>query len=734
MSSSEPPATGDRPSEQPGGGSLPEPRDGSEPGQQAGDEAARHFSERAAAEELAAEPQGGDERRQLAQEGAGEHAAEPPGGEQPAQVSDGAASEQPAQPPAAAEGSELAVGAEAWQEAAEADGGEPAEQLAQERTAWQRAAEALQDQDEDDWRTSEAEGAGEQVAEAPTSEQPQWSSEQAVAPEQEAALAEDDWEVPAHPAVPEQAAEAPSGEQQLAQGAGAREPAAEAPEAEEPSIELTRHSSPGYSPGDLIDQKYRLVRILEEGGTAVVWVAHHLALDQEVGLKLISLEATWGIAEVTQRMRVEARIAGELGHPGICRVFDFGITEAGDPYVVSELLEGETLTVARELEPQMPATRAVALMLPIVDALAVAHAKGIVHREVKPDNIFLARDTSGQLQPKLLDFGIARFVESDVQLTVDGSVAGTPEYAAPEHVLGARNEDARTDIWSVCVVLYELVAGSKPSEGTEPDAPPRPLQDQGLGEDSLWIVLERGLQRDREQRWQSMRELGHALALWLQQQGASEDIRGVALETTWLASGPSEAPAEVAERARALPEVSERAHPPAEVSEDARLPSEPAERPAHEAEPPAARSVRESDRAGQAQLSVEPVATLDYELRTVRPASRSRGKWVAATVVGLLLLSVGLVAVLGVEDAGDESADVPVATVPLPPSPPPLWAQEAERDAAPAASSSARPGARVPRAARRTWPTRRATTQRHKARPASRRGKPARSKGRDWGF
>src|SRR5215471_19198811 len=147
---------------------------------------------------------------------------------------------------------------------------------------------------------------------------------------------------------------------------------------------------PSYEPGALIVGKYRLERMLGEGGMGSVWAAHHVLLDTTVAIKLI--RADTNRQELAPRLIQEARAAAKLGHPGIVRVFDVGQTVEGDPFIVMELLEGESLNQRLVREHRLSAIDAARLLLPIADALRAAHAKGIVHRDIKPDNVFLVHD------------------------------------------------------------------------------------------------------------------------------------------------------------------------------------------------------------------------------------------------------------------------------------------------------------------------------------------------------
>jgi len=195
----------------------------------------------------------------------------------------------------------------------------------------------------------------------------------------------------------------------------------EAPE----SVTRTR-----YPPGYRID-KYELVRPYGEGGSGTVWVAHDMVLDINVAIKLINLDDSDEEARAqTQRLLDEARAAARLGHASIVRVHDFGQTDFGDPFIAMELLDGEDLADLLERQTNMPAIEAVQLLLPIAHALAAAHEKNIVHRDVKPENIFLSKAEVG-VTPKLLDFGIARRVDRPRRLTLEGSLLGTPDYMSP---------------------------------------------------------------------------------------------------------------------------------------------------------------------------------------------------------------------------------------------------------------------------------------------------------------
>ena len=183
------------------------------------------------------------------------------------------------------------------------------------------------------------------------------------------------------------------------------------------SPSVSEDTSP-YAPGYVILGKYELELMLGEGGMGAVWRARNTSLDSPVAIKLIRT----GLNRETlgTRLLQEARAAAKLGHPAIVRVFDVGHTEHGDPFIVMELLHGESFGSLLLATNRMPATRAVQLLLPIADALSVAHGKRIVHRDLKPDNVFVSNN-EGQIQPKLVDFGIAKLEKRDGGSSLDPS-------------------------------------------------------------------------------------------------------------------------------------------------------------------------------------------------------------------------------------------------------------------------------------------------------------------------
>jgi eukaryotic-like serine/threonine-protein kinase len=312
------------------------------------------------------------------------------------------------------------------------------------------------------------------------------------------------------------------------------------PDAEAAERLSTTPGSPAA--GSLIAGKYRLLEILGEGGMGTIWLARNLTLDIEVAIKL--LHPGRATPQAYRRLLQEARAAAQLQHPSIVRVFDFGHDD-GAPYIVMEVLSGELLADLLARKGRLPAPKAVTTLLPVIGAIAAAHAKGIVHRDLKPENVLLAPLNEGSLVPKVLDFGIAKFREEQFEgerITIEKTLVGTPQYMSPEQCSWTQTVDARSDVWALSVMLYELATGKPPFDGPSVRAvmmaigaeQPVPLTELAAGDEELWAVLARGLEKDREARWPTAREFGTALAAWAVRQGVDSDIAGSSIEAHWL--------------------------------------------------------------------------------------------------------------------------------------------------------------------------------------------------------
>ncbi len=220
-------------------------------------------------------------------------------------------------------------------------------------------------------------------------------------------------------------------------------------------------------PGDRIADKYELVRLVGEGGMGAVFEAIHLRLRQRVAIKILLPKAVVA-KDVVARFEREGRIASQLKSRHATRVLDIDVSPGGLPYMVMEYLEGRTLSAELRRRKTLSVPEAIHYMLQACDAMAEAHSLGIVHRDLKPSNLFLCPEND-TLIVKVLDFGISKILDdSDVELTHTREVVGTPMYMSPEQVRSAKLVDARTDIWSLGVILYKALAGRAPFEGPTP--------------------------------------------------------------------------------------------------------------------------------------------------------------------------------------------------------------------------------------------------------------------------
>ena len=275
--------------------------------------------------------------------------------------------------------------------------------------------------------------------------------------------------------------------------------------------------------GRVLAGKYRVERVLGRGGMGVVVAAHHIHLDEKVAIKFLLPDAVTS-AEVVGRFVREARAAVRIKSEHVARVSDVGTLEGGEPYMVMEYLEGSDLAAWVQQRGALPVEQAVEFVLQASEAIAEAHALGIVHRDLKPANLFVVRRADGLLSIKVLDFGISKVTgavgSADANMTRTTAVMGSPLYMPPEQMAASRNVDARSDIWALGVILYELLSGKAPFLGetlpevcmkiaTEPPPPIRSLRPDVPIE--LEAVILRCLEKDRERRYANIAAFAHAL-------------------------------------------------------------------------------------------------------------------------------------------------------------------------------------------------------------------------------
>ena len=288
--------------------------------------------------------------------------------------------------------------------------------------------------------------------------------------------------------------------------------------------------------GTVLGGKYRVERVLGKGGAGIVVAAVHRELRQRVAIKLLRGDAD---AEQEERFLREARATVRLQGDHVARVTDVGRQPDGAPYLVMEMLHGEDLGHLVE-RGRLPFALAVDYVLQACEGLAEAHALGIVHRDVKPGNLFLARQPNGRSIVKVLDFGIAKantLAPGAHSLTATSTVVGTPHYMSPEQARESKDVDARADIWSLGVSLYELVSGRAPFDGSSVadvfarifTAAPAPLTAiRGVPEE-LWRTVERCLAKTAAGRPSDVAELAAALEPFGSEvsRGAAARVRAV---------------------------------------------------------------------------------------------------------------------------------------------------------------------------------------------------------------
>ena len=214
-------------------------------------------------------------------------------------------------------------------------------------------------------------------------------------------------------------------------------------------------------PGHTIAGKYRLNQLLGTGGMATVWSATNVFTERQFAIKFM-LPSLARTPEAARRFLMEAKASARINHPNIIEVIDVGQTEDGALFMVMELLTGISLeTALRRQNPPMMAYEFALIMLDVARALAAAHANGVIHRDLKPSNIFLHKDRNGVAVPKLLDFGVSKFLEEEgsTALTIAGTVLGSPMYMSPEQAKGAPGIDHRTDIFGFGSILFEALVG-----------------------------------------------------------------------------------------------------------------------------------------------------------------------------------------------------------------------------------------------------------------------------------
>jgi serine/threonine protein kinase len=217
--------------------------------------------------------------------------------------------------------------------------------------------------------------------------------------------------------------------------------------------------------GSVVDGAYRLTRLLNEGGMGTVYEALQLRLNRRVAVKIMVPELTEN-AEAMARFRREVKVTSQLAHPNVVQLLDYGTTASGQPYLVTEFLEGEDLEQRLQRAPQLPLPTVLSILRQVVSALAAIHAKGIVHRDLKPANVLLLPIDGSPDFVKVVDFGISKVRHSETKLTKSATMIGTPEYMSPEQAMGRVDDvDHRSDQWALACMVWRMLTGRPPFVG-----------------------------------------------------------------------------------------------------------------------------------------------------------------------------------------------------------------------------------------------------------------------------
>ncbi len=288
--------------------------------------------------------------------------------------------------------------------------------------------------------------------------------------------------------------------------------------------------------GQVIDGKYRISRLIGQGGMGAVYEGVNELIDRRVAIKVLLAHAD---ESAGTRFQQEARAAGRIGNDHILEILDIGTLPGGAKYMVCELLDGQPLSDRIAERGQVAPVEIIPIVEQLLTGLGAAHDAGILHRDLKPDNVFVLREKAGKRDfVKLIDFGISKFTESpgseSMSMTKTGMLVGTPFYMSPEQARGVKEVDHRSDLYAVGVILYEALAGRVPffAESFNDllfkvvlEAPP-PIEEHVPGLDpAIVAIVNKAMARNPDERYQSARAFREVLLAWMEENGVAEPPR-----------------------------------------------------------------------------------------------------------------------------------------------------------------------------------------------------------------
>lgn len=278
-------------------------------------------------------------------------------------------------------------------------------------------------------------------------------------------------------------------------------------------------------PGSMIEGKYRVLRVIGEGGMGTVFEGQNIRIDRRVAIKVLH-EHVASSPEFSQRFEREARTSAQIDSPYVCDVLDFGHLDNGQRFIVMEYLEGESLE-ERLCRGKMTPEEIAPIAFELLEGLGTMHQAGIIHRDLKPANIFLVRRAGTSTETvKILDFGVAKILaeaNAPNQMTSTGMMMGTPLYMSPEQARGARDVDCRTDLYAASVIFYRALTGTMPHLGANVQEllfkivleDPLPILEAAPEVDEVFAaIVAKGLERDPDQRYASARAYQQEIAMW----------------------------------------------------------------------------------------------------------------------------------------------------------------------------------------------------------------------------